>query len=134
MTIIDPAYPVRIARPSRSLPTAEAFWCDGAGMEVLWRTGSDAEGGHALLMLGTPGATWHLELVDDAASLAANPPGPEDLLVIYLGRPATQSEIDRLVAAGGQVVPARNPYWDRYGVTIEDPDGYLLVLSSRTWG
>ncbi|MHB8296804.1 MAG: VOC family protein, partial [Acidimicrobiales bacterium] len=27
----------------------------------------------------------------------------------------------------------RNPYWDRWGVTIEDPDGYRLVLSHRTW-
>jgi len=35
--------------------------------------------------------------------------------------------------AGGKVVPARNPYWDRWGVTIVDPDGYRLVLSHRTW-
>jgi len=30
-------------------------------------------------------------------------------------------------------VAARNPYWDRWGVTIVDPDGYLLVLSHRSW-
>lgn len=23
--------------------------------------------------------------------------------------------------------------WDRRGVTVEDPDGYRLVLSTRTW-
>lgn len=134
MTLIDPTHPIRIARPSRSLDTAETFWRGGLGMEVLWRTGPEAEGGHALLMLGIQGASWHLELVDDTAALAANPPGPEDLLVVYLGRSATQDEIDKLVAAGGRVVPARNSYWDTYGITIEDPDGYLLVLSSRTWG
>ncbi|MFD7700951.1 VOC family protein, partial [Streptomyces caelestis] len=26
-----------------------------------------------------------------------------------------------------------NPYWDTWGVTLQDPDGYLLVLSTRTW-
>ena len=35
--------------------------------------------------------------------------------------------------AGGTRVPARNPYWDEWGVTIADPDGYRLVLSRRSW-
>jgi hypothetical protein len=39
----------------------------------------------------------------------------------------------RLAGAGGRLVPARNPYWDRWDVTIADPDGYRLVLSHRTW-
>ena len=62
------------------------------------------------------------------------PPAPteEDLLVLYLGQPASDTLIARLVGAGGRVVPARNPYWDRWGVTIADPDGYRLVLSHRT--
>ncbi|HEY9367901.1 MAG TPA: VOC family protein, partial [Streptomyces sp.] len=29
-------------------------------------------------------------------------------------------------------VPAHNPHWDD-GVTIADPEGYRLVLCSRTW-
>jgi hypothetical protein len=41
--------------------------------------------------------------------------------------------LTRIDAAGGTVVPARNPYWDRWGVTIADPDGYRLVLSHRSW-
>lgn len=65
----------------------------------------------------------------------AAPSGPtgEDLLVLYLGVPAGDALIERLVGAGGKVVPARNPYWDRWGVTIADPDGYRLVLSHRGW-
>ena len=39
----------------------------------------------------------------------------------------------RLVDAGGTRVAARNPYWDQWGVTIADPDGYRLVLSNRSW-
>jgi hypothetical protein len=41
--------------------------------------------------------------------------------------------IGRLVQAGGTRVPARNPYWDEWGITIADPDGYRRVLSSRSW-
>ena len=41
--------------------------------------------------------------------------------------------LGRLVDAGGTRVSARNPYWDRWGITIADPDGYRLVLSSLSW-
>jgi hypothetical protein len=84
-------------------------------------------------MLGWPEAAWHLELVDDA--LGETPPTPteEDLLVLYLGQPVDQGVIDRLVQAGGRQVAARNPYWDRWGTTIIDSDGYRLVLSHRSW-
>jgi len=93
------ASPVRIARPSHDLRAAERFWVGGLGLDVLFRADDSAEGGHALLMVGWPGAAWHLELVGD----------PED------------------------ATPARNPYWDRWGITIADPDGYRLVLSTLSW-
>ncbi|WP_227488086.1 hypothetical protein [Brachybacterium subflavum] len=41
--------------------------------------------------------------------------------------------ISRTVSAGGVRVAARNPYWDTWGVTLRDPDGYLLVLCRRDW-
>lgn len=81
-----------------------------------------------------PTAPWHLELVDDPEAAATSRPGPEDLLVIYLGRPADQVLLDRIADAGGRRVASRNPYWDRLGMTVADPDGYRLVLSERTWG
>ncbi len=39
----------------------------------------------------------------------------------------------RLERVGGTRVAAYNPYWDEWGVTLEDPDGYRLVLSRRDW-
>jgi catechol 2,3-dioxygenase-like lactoylglutathione lyase family enzyme len=124
---------LRVARPSRDLERTEAFWVRGLGLEVLYRAGPDAEGGHALVMVGWPGAAWHLELVGDPDELTPPAPTEEDLLVLYLGAPVDDALVERLVTAGGRVVPARNPYWDRWGVTIADPDGYRLVLSHRTW-
>ena len=34
---------------------------------------------------------------------------------------------------GFQPVAAFNPYWDRDGVTFEDPDGYRVVLQCAAW-
>jgi len=30
-------------------------------------------------------------------------------------------------------VPSFNPYWDRDGVTFEDPDGYRVVVQRAAW-
>jgi len=56
------ASPVRIARPSHDLRAAERFWVGGLGLDVLFRADDSAEGGHALLMVGWPGAASLLAL------------------------------------------------------------------------
>jgi hypothetical protein len=53
--------------------------------------------------------------------------------VLYLDGDVEEGTISRLVDAGGTRVVSRNPYWDHGGVTIADPDGYRLVLTSRSW-
>lgn len=125
---------LRLARPSRDLAAAETFWADGMGLSVLYRhTPADGDGEHALLMLGLPAASWHLELVHDPADPIEPTPTPEDLLVLYLDGPVPPELIERLEGHGGTRVPAHNPYWDQWGVTFADPDGYRLVLSTRSW-
>jgi catechol 2,3-dioxygenase-like lactoylglutathione lyase family enzyme len=128
-----PASHLRIARPARDLAAAERFWADGLGLDVLFRLDESAEGGHALLMVGWPGAAWHLELVADPDGAAPAAPTEEDLLVLYLDGPVDAAVVRRLTEAGGTRVTARNPYWDAWGVTIVDPDGYRLVLCTRSW-
>jgi catechol 2,3-dioxygenase-like lactoylglutathione lyase family enzyme len=128
-----PSSHLRIARPSRDLRATERFWVDGLGLDVLYRADSSAEGGHALLMAGWPGAAWHLEFVDDRAGETPAAPTEEDLLVLYLDGDVDEGTVNCLVDAGGTRVASRNPYWDRGGVTIVDPDGYRLVLTSRSW-
>ncbi|MFG3705609.1 VOC family protein [Micromonospora sp. NPDC047670] len=123
---------VRIARPSRDLAAAERFWVGGLGLDVLWRSTADGSGEHDLLMVGLPGAGWHLELVG-GERLAADPaPTADDLLVLYLDGPVADELVQELERAGGTRVSA-GPYWDRWGVTVADPDGYRLVLSTRGW-
>ena len=84
-------------------------------------------------MVGWPEAAWHLELVSDPGGETPATPTEEDLLVLYLHGEVDAGVIGRLVEAGGSRVASRNPYWDDGGVTIVDPDGYRLVLTSRSW-
>lgn len=133
VTSVPTGAPLRIARPTRDLAAAERFWLDGVGLDVLWRTADPSPGEHRLTMVGVPGGSWHLELVDDPESAEASRPSDEDLLVIYLSEPVHEAWLARIEAAGGRRTSARNPYWDRWGVTVIDPDGYRLVLSTRTW-
>ena len=127
-----PTSHLRIARPSRDLRASERFWVDGLGLEVLFRADDSAEGGHALLMVGWPDAAWHLELVGDPGGETPAAPTEEDLLVLFLNGEIDEGVVRRLVGAGGTKVAARNTYWDHGGVTIVDPDGYRLVLTSRS--
>ncbi|WP_447035358.1 VOC family protein [Streptomyces sp. DSM 118878] len=125
---------IRIARPSRDLAAAERFWVDGLGLGVVYRAdGGDAPGEHAMLMVGWPDASWHLELLHEAAAPVQPRPTEEDLLVVYVDGPVPEELVARLEEHGGKRVTSPNPYWNEWGVTVEDPDGYRLVLSTRAW-
>jgi 5-methylcytosine-specific restriction endonuclease McrA len=130
--MIDPTAAIRLARPSRDLAAAERFYADGLGLQVLYRASAESSDEHDLIMLGWRQASWHLELVGGPHLTVAPSPTAEDLLVLYLSAPVDEALIARLERAGGRRV-AQGAYWDRWGVTVEDPDGYRLVLSSRAW-
>ncbi|MFD4855890.1 VOC family protein [Streptomyces atratus] len=125
---------VRFARPSRDLAAAERFWAGGLGLKVLFRAGAGRNpGAHDLLMVGHPDASWHLELVHGGDHPAEPRPTEEDLLVLYLDESVPRELVDRLEEHGGRRVLSPNPYWNEWGVTVEDPDGYRLVLCRRSW-
>ena len=133
-----PTSALRLARPSRDLDAAERFWVDGLGLEVLWRSASDSTDPDEadepdLLMVGWPDAGWHLELVGDPEGELVPTPTDEDLLVLYVDGPVDEDLVRQLIAAGGSRVQSRNPYWEQWGITIADPDGYRLVLCARSW-
>ncbi|MFJ3669787.1 VOC family protein [Streptomyces sp. NPDC090106] len=125
---------IRVARPSRDLAAAERFWAGGLGLGVVWRTGErPGPGEHHLLMVGWAEADWHLELVHEPDRPVEPRPTEEDLLVIYVDGPVPGELVARLEEHGGRRVPSPNPYWNEWGVTVEDPDGYRLVLCERAW-
>ncbi|HEX9358747.1 MAG TPA: hypothetical protein VF933_33665 [Streptosporangiaceae bacterium] len=100
---------------------------------MLERIQPQADGEHELVMLGWPGASWHLELVADPEGQTPPAPTVEDLQVLYRGQPADRGLTSAWWARAGGSSPPANPYWERWGITIADPDGYRLVLSHRSW-
>lgn len=119
---------LRIARPTEQLERVVRFYREGLGWRVL-----DAFQGHEGVdgvMVGLPGALFHLEFTR-ARDRGGRAPAAEHLLVFYLpDEEEWLASVDRMLAAGYTAVPASNPYWDRNGLTFQDPDGYRVVLEN----
>ena len=123
---------IRVARPTDDLESVARFYRDGLGFAELFRFEDHA--GFNGVMLGLPGAPYHLEFTTAQGHRAGRAPTAENLLVFYL--PDAQQWNDavaRLRSAGYEPVASFNPYWDRDGLTFEDPDGYRIVLQHDTW-
>jgi catechol 2,3-dioxygenase-like lactoylglutathione lyase family enzyme len=123
---------LRVALPTDRLVEVVRFYQDGLGLERL-DSFEDHEGFDGV-MLGLPGAPYHLEFTRQHGHRAGRAPSADNLLVFYL--PDAQewrSAVDRMLAAGYASVPSFNPYWDRSGRTFEDPDGHRVVLQNAAW-
>src|SRR4051794_9476881 len=114
----------RIARPSADLGRARRFYVDLLGLRD--DGGFERHEGYDGLFVRLPGG-GQLELTYGGP--APMPATADDLLVLYL---ATEPEVAQLAGllreAGVTQVPAGNPYWDRHGVTVLDPDGYRVTI------
>jgi len=123
---------LRVARPTDDLGSLLRFYERGLGLSVLYRF-ADHDGFDGV-MLGHPGAPYHLEFTTKRGHGVGRAPTPDNLLVFYLpDRDAWRAAVQRLRDAGFEPVAAFNPYWDRDGLTFEDPDGYRVVLQNAAW-
>lgn len=119
---------VRVARQTGRLDEVVRFYRDGLGLSEVGRF--EGHDGYAGVMLDLPGTGAHLEFTATAHS-EVPVPHEEGLLVLYVG---SRAEVDRLVArVGVEPVASANPYWDRVGVTVADPDGFRVVLVAGEW-
>jgi catechol 2,3-dioxygenase-like lactoylglutathione lyase family enzyme len=120
---------LRIARATARLERMVAFYRDGLGLPLLERFEKHA--GYSGVILGLPGGA-QLEFTQHDAAAPGRVPDPDDLLVLYFPSAAQIARLrpDRLGPRNLQPV---NPYWLDKSVTLEDPDGWRVVLcdSSR---
>jgi catechol 2,3-dioxygenase-like lactoylglutathione lyase family enzyme len=129
---MHPTTRIRIARPTDNLESLAKFYREGFGFKELFRF-EDHEGFDGI-MLGLPGASYHLEFTHARGHRVGRAPNPEHLLVFYLPEEAQwRAAVTRLVELGHGPVPPFNPYWERDGLTFEDPDGYRIVLQRAQW-
>src|SRR5580693_4009058 len=109
---------LRIARPTDDLEALLPFYRDGFdGM-----------------MLGQEGAPYHFEFTRAKGHVAGRAPTQDNLLVFYLPDGGEwKAAVQRMQDAGFASVASFNPYWDREGMTFEDPDGCRIVLQRAAW-
>lgn len=126
-----PVAQVRIARPTDRLEEVVRFYSEGLGLKVI---GSfEAHAGYSGVMLGLPGAWYHLEFTTHEDGSPCPAPTKDNLLVFYI---TDSHAIDRMVAKlngmGYSPVAPENPYWESRGKTFEDPDGWRVVLMNTS--
>ncbi|MDR3508618.1 MAG: VOC family protein [Caulobacteraceae bacterium] len=123
---------LRVARPSDNLDEVVRFYRDGLGLEILFRF--EDHDGFDGVMLGRDGAPYHFEFTHARGHVAGRASTQDNLLVFYLPEASEwRAAVERMTRAGFEPVPAFNPYWDREGLTFEDPDGYRIVLQRAVW-
>jgi catechol 2,3-dioxygenase-like lactoylglutathione lyase family enzyme len=119
---------LRVARHTERLDELVTFYRDGIGLKQIG--GFRGHDGYDGVFLAVPGTNAHLELTS-GGDHGAPDPHPETLLVLYLGDAhSVEAVLGRLDAT--PVEPA-NPYWAEHGVTVEDPDGFRVVLVPERW-
>jgi catechol 2,3-dioxygenase-like lactoylglutathione lyase family enzyme len=129
----NPAMQLRVARPTDNLEKVAEFYRKGLGFETLYEF-KDHDGFDGV-MLGKKGAPYHLEFTRKHGHAAGRAPTRDNLLVFYIPEAVEwRAAVERFQAAGYPPVAAFNPYWDKQGLTFEDPDGYRVVLQNASWG
>jgi len=119
---------VRVAHPVRDLARSTAFYRDLLGLRP--RGGFEDHDGYDGVFFELPGGG---ELEFTTGPVEPGPGTDEDLLVLYTGTGDEVRAIGaQLVSAGVQTMESPNPYWNRYGQTFLDPDGYRIVIAQAS--
>jgi hypothetical protein len=124
---------LRIARSTDRMEDVAAFYMEGLGFEKL--AAFEDHAGFDGVILGAPHAPYHLEFTHERGRPSSAAPDPESLLVFYIpDADEWRAAVARLRSLGVKPVPSHNAYWDRSGLTFEDPDGFRVVLQNAAWG
>ncbi len=123
---------LRVARPTDQLDEVVYFYTKGLGLTQL--DSFEDHDGFDGVMVGVPGANYHLEFTRKRGHQAGRAPTQDNLLIFYLpDEQKWRTAVEQMKATGYQPVQAFNPYWDLKGCTFEDPDGYRVVLQNDAW-
>ncbi|MBO8156862.1 MAG: VOC family protein [Bacillaceae bacterium] len=122
-----PVVQFRIARPTDQMKQVIAFYEDGLGLKRIG--GFKGHAGYDGVMFGLPGTDYHLEFTAHEDGSPCPAPTKDNLLVFYIpDKEKLDAMAKRLAKMGYPEVEPENPYWKEKGVTIEDPDGWRIVL------
>jgi len=122
-----PVVQFRVARPTDKLKEVVRFYCEGLGLKKIG--GFEHHAGYTGVMIGLPAFDYHLEFTEHNEGSPCPAPTKDNLLVFYIPeKEAIEKIVERLSSMGYNEVAPENPYWQTKGITIEDPDGWRVVL------
>lgn len=125
-----PISQIRVARPTGNLANLIRFYQEGLMFKRIGEF-SDHQG-YSGVMLGMPDASVHLEFTEHTELKSFPKPSKDNLLVFYFKSPKERDlYAERLHQMGYPAVEPENPYWLTNGITIEDPDGWRIVLVNK---
>ncbi|KAF8966185.1 hypothetical protein BGZ46_000439 [Entomortierella lignicola] len=136
---------LRFARPTASLSKMLHFYQAALGFDLI--ASFDDHRGFDGRILSPPSnipgspAPWHLEFTfqhdhatAESGAESFRAPTQDNLLVFYLkDKTQVEARAKRMNEHGYSAVKSVNPYWDDYGVTFEDPEGWRVVLCWQEW-
>jgi len=117
---------LRYARHCRNLHVIKEFYL---GLLNMTELGSfqDHEG-YSGVFLGYPDADWHLEFTTSEEE-PVHTPDPDDALVLYPASKKVYSALmDNMDRKKIIRQHSRNPYWQKNGIEIRDPEGFSIII------
>jgi hypothetical protein len=120
---------LRVARPTDNLDEIASMYRLGLEMQILaeFRGHENFDG----VVLGRPDLGYQLEFTHQTGHTVGGAPTKDNLLVFYHPNKGDwERACAKMVMAGFRTVKSYNPYWDRQGLTFEDPDGYRVVMQN----
>lgn len=120
----------RVARHTEDIEEVRVFYTQLVGLSILSEFNDH---GYRGIMLGHKEQNWHLEFTVSNKK-PMHHTDEEDVLVFYFNEEEEYLDaIERFRDAMIDSVKSINPYWDEYGRTYIDPDGYRIVICHKEW-
>ncbi|HDX9579569.1 TPA: VOC family protein [Bacillus pseudomycoides] len=117
----------RFARPTDKFEEVINFYETGLGLKRIGEFQNHE--GYDGVMFGLPDEEYHLEFTRHVNGSPCPAPTKDNLLVFYMpNKDEIEKITNRLNKMNYYEVEPENPYWKEKGTTIEDPDGWRIVL------
>jgi len=118
----------RYARHTNNLNAIIEFYTNILGLERLgaFENHSNYNG----VFLGLPKLSWHIEFTESNEK-AEHKADRDDLIVFYIKSIKELNRIqEKAIEHKVPIVKPKNPYWQKNGIELRDPDDFGIILTT----